>query len=68
MHGRNNGKKDKAMNILKHTFEIIHLLSGENPTHVLVNAVLNSGAREDSTRIDRGGTLRRQAVDVSPVT
>lgn len=29
MHGRNNGKKVKAINILKHTFEIIHLLSGE---------------------------------------
>ncbi|KAK4474121.1 hypothetical protein MN116_003425 [Schistosoma mekongi] len=67
MHGRNNGKKVKAMNILKHTFEIIHLLSGENPIHVLVNAVLNSGAREDSTRIGRGGTVRRQAVDVSPL-
>ncbi|CAH8459239.1 unnamed protein product [Schistosoma mattheei] len=67
MHGRNNGKKVKAINILKHTFEIIHLLSGENPIHVLVNAVLNSGAREDSTRIGRGGTVRRQAVDVSPL-
>nr|CAX77702.1 Ribosomal protein S5a [Schistosoma japonicum] len=67
MHGRNNGKKVKAMNILKHTFEIIHLLSGENPIHVLVNAVLNSSAREDSTRIGRGGTVRRQAVDVSPL-
>nr|CAH8829732.1 unnamed protein product [Trichobilharzia regenti] len=67
MHGRNNGKKVKAMNILKHTFEIIHLLSGENPLNVLVSAVLNSGAREDSTRIGRGGTVRRQAVDVSPL-
>ncbi|KAF6780157.1 hypothetical protein AHF37_00284 [Paragonimus kellicotti] len=67
MHGRNNGKKIKALNILKHTFEIIHLLSGENPIQVLVNAILNSGAREDSTRIGRGGTVRRQAVDVSPL-
>ncbi|KER20138.1 hypothetical protein CRM22_001396 [Opisthorchis felineus] len=67
MHGRNNGKKLKALNILKHTFEIIHLLSGENPIQVLVNAILNSGAREDSTRIGRGGTVRRQAVDVSPL-
>lgn len=29
MHGRNNGKKIKAMNILKHTFEIIHILTNE---------------------------------------
>lgn len=32
-----------------------------------MNAILNSGAREDSTRIGRGGTVRRQAVDVSPL-
>lgn len=34
---------------------------------VLVNAVINSGPREDSTRIGRAGTVRRQAVDVSPL-
>lgn len=34
---------------------------------VLVNAVINSGPREDSTRIGRAGTVRRQAVDVSPM-
>ncbi|KAL5108996.1 40S ribosomal protein S5 [Taenia crassiceps] len=67
MHGRNNGKKIKALNILKHTFEIIHILTNENPIQVLVNAIINSGAREDSTRIGRGGTVRRQAVDVSPL-
>ena len=29
MHGRNNGKKLLAVRIVKHTFEIIHLLTGE---------------------------------------
>ena len=29
MHGRNNGKKIMAMRIVKHAFEIIHLLTGE---------------------------------------
>jgi small subunit ribosomal protein S5e len=29
MHGRNNGKKLLTMRIVKHAFEIIHLLSGE---------------------------------------
>ncbi|VDL95082.1 unnamed protein product [Schistocephalus solidus] len=67
MHGRNNGKKIKTLNILKHSFELIHLLTGENPIQVMVNAIVNSGAREDSTRIGRGGTVRRQAVDVSPL-
>ena len=67
MHGRNNGKKILAMRIVKHSFEIIHLLTGENPLQVVVNAIINSGPREDSTRIGRAGTVRRQAVDVSPL-
>lgn len=29
MHGRNNGKKLMAVRILKHSFEIIHLLTSE---------------------------------------
>ena len=29
MHGRNNGKKLLAMRIVKHAFDIIHLLTGE---------------------------------------
>merc|ERR1712150_246811 len=66
MHGRNNGKKLMTVRIVKHSFEIIHLLTGENPLQVLVNAIINSGPREDSTRIGRAGTVR-QAVDVSPL-
>ena len=34
---------------------------------MFVNAIINSGPREDSTRIGRAGTVRRQAVDVSPL-
>merc|ERR1711983_42492 len=63
MHGQNNGKKLMTVRIVKHSFEIIHLLTGENPLQVLVNAIINSGPREDSTRIGRAGTVRRQAVD-----
>ena len=39
----------------------------QNPLQVLVNAIINSGPREDSTRIGRAGTVRRQSVDVSPL-
>ncbi|XP_017142658.1 40S ribosomal protein S5b [Drosophila miranda] len=67
MKGRSNGKKLLACRIVKHTFEIIHLLTSENPLQVTVNAIVNSGPREDSTRIGRAGTVRRQAVDVSPL-
>jgi small subunit ribosomal protein S5e len=67
MHGRNNGKKLLAVRIIKNAFEIIHLLTDANPIQILVNAIVNSGPREDSTRIGSAGTVRRQAVDVSPM-
>merc|ERR1712073_31065 len=50
MHGRNNGKKLLTVRIVKHCFEIIHLLTGNNPVQILVDAIINSGAREDSFR------------------
>ena len=65
-HGRNSGKKLMAMAIVKHTLEIIHLMTDQNPIQVLVNAIINSGPREDSTRVGSAGVVRRQAVDLSP--
>jgi len=65
-HGRNAGKKLMAVRIIKHTLEIIHLLTDQNPMQVLVLAVTNAGPREDSTRVGSAGIVRRQAVDVSP--
>lgn len=67
MHGRNNGKKLMSVRIVKHAFEIIHLLTDANPIQILVDAIINTGPREDSTRIGSQGTVRRQAVDVSPL-
>eukprot|EP01121_Diplochlamys_sp_Union-15-3_P006278 TRINITY_DN16782_c0_g1_i1.p1 TRINITY_DN16782_c0_g1~~TRINITY_DN16782_c0_g1_i1.p1 ORF type:complete len:197 (+),score=14.94 TRINITY_DN16782_c0_g1_i1:94-684(+) len=67
MHGRNNGKKLMAVRIVKHAFDIVHLVTGENPVQVFVNAVQNGGPREDSTRVGSAGAVRRQAVDVSPL-
>jgi small subunit ribosomal protein S5e len=66
-HGRNNGKKLMAVRIVAHAFEIIYLLTDLNPIQVLVDAIVNTGPREDSTRIGSQGTVRRQAVDVSPL-
>merc|ERR1712055_1092513 len=59
MHGRNNGKKLMTVRIVKHAFEIINLTTGENPIQILLQAIINSGPREDSTRIGRAGTVRR---------
>ena len=66
-HGRNSGKKLLAIRIVKHAFEIIALMTDQNPIQVLVDAVINSSIREDSTRVGSGGTVKRQAVDVSPL-
>jgi len=66
-HGRNCGKKALAVRIVKHALEIINLMMARNPLEVLVEAVMNSGAREDSTRIGTAGVVRKQAVDVSPL-
>jgi small subunit ribosomal protein S5e len=67
MNGRNNGKKLKAVRIVKHTLEIINVLTDQNPLQVVVDAVVNTGPREDATRVGSSGTVRRQAVDVSPL-
>ncbi|CAG9461532.1 unnamed protein product [Pedinophyceae sp. YPF-701] len=67
MHGRNNGKKLMANRIVQHAFDIIHLLTDQNPIQVVVEAIINSGPREDATRIGSAGVVRRQAVDVSPL-
>eukprot|EP01084_Bolivina_argentea_P205551 351121_1 len=65
-NGRNSGKKLLAARIVRATLEIIHLLTDQNPIQVLVDAVVNSGPREDSTRVGSAGVVRRQAVDLSP--
>lgn len=67
MNGRNNGKKLKALRILKHTLDIINVLTDQNPLQVVVDAITNTGPREDTTRVGGGGAARRQSVDVSPM-
>jgi len=64
--GKNAGKKAKAMNIVKHAFEIVNLRTGRNPVEVLVRAVENSAPCEDTTRISYGGIVYHLSVDVSP--
>ena len=64
--GKNAGKKAKAMNIVQHAFEIIHLRTGRNPIEVLVRAVENSAPCEDTTRISYGGIVYHLSVDVAP--
>ncbi len=53
-----------AVRIVKHAFELIFLTTGKNPIQVCVDAIANSGPREDSTRIGNAGVVRRQSCDV----
>ena len=55
------------MRIVKHAFEITHLLTDKNPLLGYVDAVNNGGPREDSTRVGPSGMVRRQAVDLLPL-
>ena len=45
MKGRNNGKKQLAVRIVKQALELIHLTTGENPLQILIDAISNGGAR-----------------------
>jgi len=64
--GKNAGKKAKATNIVKETFEIIHLRTGKNPIEILVQAVENAAPCEDTTRVSYGGVVYHLSVDVAP--
>ena len=66
-HGRNNGKKCLAIKIVKQAFEIISLVTNKNPLEIVLKAITVAGPREDSTRIGAGGTVKKTAVDVSPL-
>ncbi|MBO3833053.1 MAG: 30S ribosomal protein S7 [Candidatus Brockarchaeota archaeon] len=63
---RAGGRKAKAINIVKHAFEIINIQTGRNPVEILVEAIVNSAPREDTTRVSYGGIVYYQSVDISP--
>ncbi|NMC05785.1 MAG: 30S ribosomal protein S7 [Candidatus Lokiarchaeota archaeon] len=61
-----SGKKQKVLNIIRRSFELINLKTGENPVQVLVNAIEHASLREDTTRISMGGISYQSSVDVAP--
>ena len=66
-HGRNNGKKNIAIQIVRQALDIIHLITNRNPVALVLEAVSNAGPREDSARAGSGGVVKKTAVDVSPL-
>ncbi len=61
------GKKIMAMGIVERAFGLVEKRMGKNPLQVLVDAIQNSGPREDTTRIQRGGVSYTVSVDVAPL-
>jgi small subunit ribosomal protein S5e len=49
MHGRNNGKKLMAVRIVSHAFDIVHLLTDQNPIQVVVDAIINRWGRQGAS-------------------
>ncbi len=64
---KGTGKKQRAINIVRKAFEIVHLKTGKNPIEVLVRAVENAAPREEVTGIMYGGIVYHKAVDVAPL-
>ena len=60
------GKKNKAYNTVRRSFEIIEQKAKKNPVQVLVNAIQNAAPREETTRISYGGITYHLAVDSAP--
>jgi len=65
--GRNCGKKNLAIQIIKQTMDIIALVTGKNPLETLLKAISNGGPREDTARTGSGGNAKKSSVDVSPM-
>jgi len=64
-HGKLQGKKSKALNIVEKAFADIAARTKQNPVQVFVNALRNTAPREDTTRVQYGGISYQVAVDVS---
>lgn len=75
--GRNTGKKNMAMQIVREALDIVALITNKNPLETVLEAISKAGPREDSTRIGNyfylflilgsGGAVKKSAVDVSPL-
>ncbi|MFX1321828.1 MAG: 30S ribosomal protein S7 [Promethearchaeota archaeon] len=62
----NSGKKSKLVKSLKDSLTLIELRTGQNPIQVLVDAIVNTAPREETTKIAMGGISYASAVDIAP--
>ena len=61
-----SGKKGKLLGSIKNAFILINLMTGENPIQVIVDAIVNTAPREETTKIAMGGISYASAVDIAP--
>ncbi|EHY65031.1 small subunit ribosomal protein S5e [Nematocida ausubeli] len=66
-HGRNTSKALLVLKAVRDSFVIIERLTKKNPIQILVDACINSGPRESTARVGKGGSAKRSSVDVSPL-
>ncbi|MEM3372754.1 MAG: 30S ribosomal protein S7 [Candidatus Anstonellales archaeon] len=66
-HGAMQGKKLRAIKIVKKAFAIVEEKTKSNPVQLLVQAIENSAPREDFTRVSFGGVTYQVAVDIAPM-
>ncbi len=62
----NTGQKITANTIVQEAFEKINKKTGQNPIQILVNAISNSGPREETVRLQYGGIAVPKSVDTAP--
>lgn len=62
----NSGKKQKLMKIIENAFVIVEQKTQSNPLQVLIDALIKTAPREETTRISLGGISYQTAVDIAP--
>jgi small subunit ribosomal protein S7 len=64
--GRNTGKTQSILNLIREVFEKLEKKINKNPIEVLVGAIENAALREEITSYQMGGIMVRKAVCTSP--
>ena len=63
----NTGNKQLATRIVRDAFDTIHKKTKKNPVQVLVEAIANTGQREETVRLKYGGINVPKSVDTAPI-
>jgi small subunit ribosomal protein S7 len=62
----NTGKKELTTRIVKEAFDIVYKKTKRNPVEVLIDAIANTGPREETVRLKYGGINVPKSVDTAP--